>query len=551
MKLAALCINEAGKNAAGQLTGQMPNLSVVDCSRPGSLAEESARLFVLCDGLIFFSAVGIAVRMISAFLRDKYHDPAVVVVDNGCRNAVSLLSGHEGGANRLCWEVSRILGCRPVVSTATEARRSIVLGIGARKDILASAVKEAVTTALMEAGLSLSDVRIAATIGKKCLEPGLFEALADLDIPLTRVSAREISRFSGAFLPSAASRHIGIPAVAEPCALLTARQGSIIAPLYRRDGVTVAIVRERIGPLSISDELAASAASVDLPQVAEAINSVDEGRAGEHAGDEVEGLPPHRKQHHTKGVLYVVGIGPGSPEHMTLAAIRAIEACEVVVGYNRYLQFLGELIEGKETVASGMRKEKDRAVAAIDLARTGRRVAVVSTGDAGIYGMAGLILELAGTDAGECFDLRILPGVTAASSAAALLGAPLMHDFAVISLSDLLTEASLIEKRLRLAAEGDFITVLYNPKSRSRKALLEKALEFFRARRSLDTPAAVVTNALREGQSVRLESLGSIDADDPDIGMSSVVVIGNSSSYRQGRWFITPRGYKIEESHEG
>ncbi|ADK79345.1 precorrin-3B C(17)-methyltransferase [Sediminispirochaeta smaragdinae] len=547
MKLAALCINEAGKNAAALLAGQMPDLSVVDCSRPGSLAEESARLFPLYEGLIFFSAVGIAVRMISGFLRDKYHDPAVVVVDNGCRNAVSLLSGHEGGANRLCWEVSRILGCRPVVSTATEARRSIVLGIGTRKDIAASTVAEAVTTALMEAGLSLSDVRIAATIGKKCLEPGLLEALADLDIPLSRVSAREISRFSGAFLPSAAARHIGIPAVAEPCALLAARQGSLIAPLYRRDGVTVAIARERIGPLSISDELSASA---DLPQVSESINSVNGGSAGEHAGGEAEGLPPHRKLH-TKGVLYVVGIGPGSPEHMTLAAVRAIEACEVVVGYHRYLELLGELIEGKEIFASGMRKEKDRAAAAIDLARTGRIVTVVSTGDAGIYGMAGLILELAGTEAGERFDLRIIPGVTAASSAAALLGAPLMHDFAVISLSDLLTEASLIEKRLRLAAEGDFITVLYNPKSRSRKALLEKALDSFRACRPLDTPAAVVTNALREGQSVRLESLGSIDADDPDIGMSSVVVIGNSSSYRQGRWFITPRGYKIEEPHEG
>lgn len=550
MKLAALCINEAGKNAAALLAGQMSDLSVVDCSRPGTLAEESARLFALCEGLIFFSAVGIAVRMISGFLRDKYHDPAVVVVDNGCRNAVSLLSGHEGGANRLCWEVSRILGCRPVVSTATEARRSIVLGIGTRKDIAASTVAEAVTTALMEAGLSLSDVRIAATIGKKCLEPGLLEALADLDIPLSRVSAREISRFSGAFLPSAAARHIGIPAVAEPCALLAARQGSLIAPLYRRDGVTVAIARERIGPFSISDELSASAASADLPQVSESINSVDEGSAGAHAGDEAGGLPPCRKLH-SKGVLYVVGIGPGSPEHMTLAAIRAIEESEVVVGYHRYLELLGELIEGKETFASGMRKEKDRAAAAIDLARTGRIVAVVSTGDAGIYGMAGLILELAGTDAGEHFDLRILPGVTAASSAAALLGAPLMHDFAVISLSDLLTEASLIEKRLRLAAEGDFITVLYNPKSRSRKALLEKALDSFRACRPLDTPAAVVTNALREGQSVRLESLRSIDADDPDIGMSSVVVIGNSSSYRQGRWFITPRGYKIEEPHEG
>jgi precorrin-3B C17-methyltransferase len=201
---------------------------------------------------------------------------------------------------------------------------------------------------------------------------------------------------------------------------------------------------------------------------------------------------------------------------------------------------VNDLVDGKRTVASGMRQEATRAKAAVAEATAGARVVVISTGDAGVYGMAGLVLEL--LPEGSPVTVEVIPGVTAASAAAACLGAPLMNDFAVVSLSDLLTPLEIIEKRLTAAADGDFVIALYNPRSTKRHEPLRRALAILRARRAAGTPVGLVRNALREGQSAIVTSLGELREEDVD--MMTMLIVGNSATVvRDGR-IVTPRGYE-------
>jgi precorrin-3B C17-methyltransferase len=212
----------------------------------------------------------------------------------------------------------------------------------------------------------------------------------------------------------------------------------------------------------------------------------------------------------------------------------------VVVGYRPYLGLVADLVAGKRTVASGMRQETTRAEAAVAEATAGSRVAVISTGDAGVYGMAGLVLEL--LPEGSPVTVEVVPGVTAASAAAACLGAPLMNDFAVVSLSDLLTPLEVIERRLTAAADGDFVIALYNPRSTRRHEPLRCALAILRERRPPGTPVGLVRNALRDGQEARVTTLGDLREDDVD--MLTILVVGNGETLvRDGR-MITPRGYR-------
>ncbi|MGG7165391.1 precorrin-3B C(17)-methyltransferase [Clostridium ihumii] len=239
------------------------------------------------------------------------------------------------------------------------------------------------------------------------------------------------------------------------------------------------------------------------------------------------------------GKLYVVGIGPGGLDYMTLKAKKVIEEVDVVVGYTKYLEMIKPLLENKEVFATGMRGEEDRCRKALEIAKD-KTVAVVSTGDAGIYGMAGLILQLQNK---EEVEVEIIPGVTASSAAASIIGAPLMHDNCNISLSDLLTPYDLIKKRIKLAAEGDFIISLYNPKSNGRPHYLKEAIEIIKEYRNEDTPIAVVKHALRDGQEVNLYKLGNFT--DEKVDMMSIVIIGNTNSFYKGDKFITPRGYHV------
>jgi len=237
-------------------------------------------------------------------------------------------------------------------------------------------------------------------------------------------------------------------------------------------------------------------------------------------------------------MIYVVGIGPGSPETMTYEAMHAIEKSEVIVGYKTYINLIADIIKDKEVVSNGMKQEIDRVKKAIEISKTGKTVAVISSGDAGVYGMAGLVLELAD---GE--DVKIVSGVTASTSAAAVLGAPLMHDFCHISLSDLLTSIDLIYKRVELASEADFVICLYNPRSNGRPNYLENAFEIMKKYKSGSTPIGIVRNAGRGNQEVNICTLDTINYEIVD--MVSIVIVGNNSSYIKDNKIITQRGYHL------
>lgn len=237
------------------------------------------------------------------------------------------------------------------------------------------------------------------------------------------------------------------------------------------------------------------------------------------------------------GKLYVVGIGPGGLEHMSFKARAVIEESNIIVGYNKYIDMIKPLVEGKELFSTGMRGEEARCKKALELSKD-NVVAIVSTGDSGIYGMAGLILQMK-TDE----NVEVIPGITASSAAGAVIGAPLMHDNCNISLSDLMTPYELIKKRVRNAADADMIISLYNPRSKGRPHYLRESIEIIKEYRELNTPVAVVRHALRDGQDYKLFTLGNFDEEVVD--MFSIVIIGNSQSFVKEGKFITPRGYDV------
>lgn len=240
------------------------------------------------------------------------------------------------------------------------------------------------------------------------------------------------------------------------------------------------------------------------------------------------------------GKLYVIGIGPGGLDEMTLRAVKAIEESDIIVGYTKYIEMVKDLIKDKEIFKTGMRGEEERCREALELSKD-KKVALISTGDSGIYGMAGLILEMRKDE-----NVEIIPGITASSAAGSVLGAPLMHDNCNISLSDLMTPYEDIKKRVRLAAEGDFVISLYNPKSKGRPHYLRECVDIIKEfRGEEETPIAVVRNALREGESKEIFTLK--DFNDEVVDMFSIVIIGNSKSYIKDGYFVTPRGYKIKK----
>lgn len=245
-----------------------------------------------------------------------------------------------------------------------------------------------------------------------------------------------------------------------------------------------------------------------------------------------------------QGKLSIVGIGPGDLAHLTQKARQTLNDSHVIVGYKTYIALLGNLTEGKEVISSGMTEEIKRAQAAIIKVKEGKRVCVISSGDSGVYGMAGLVLELLDKKEIDTLKIEVVPGVPSAAASASLLGAPLMHDFACISLSDLLTDKKLIKKRLESAAKGDFAIVLYNPKSKKRVDLLNDAWRILMKYRSPNTPAGIVRNAYRQSQQVEIVKLKNM-LSSKLIDMRTTIIVGNSKTYLKGKYMITPRGYNL------
>ncbi|HEX2184591.1 MAG TPA: cobalamin biosynthesis protein, partial [Chloroflexota bacterium] len=473
------------------------------------------------------------VRLLAPHLKGKEADPAVVVVDEGGRFVVSVLSGHLGGANALAERLAACIGATPVLTTATEAlgtlpidrvaaeegwqiddveavkavarclvngepvivvqecgatewrRRfdplpatiddvarwedipakdyrggilisdraipeaalqavapswvmcrpsTLVVGVGAEKDVPAADLDAAVHEVLQAAGLAPGSVASVATLDRKTAEDGFRSWLAQRGWPVMAYNAEQLAQVRAMPNPSdLVAQTVGTPGVCEPAAMLAAENATLLVPKQKCGRVTVAVARKGAG------------------------------RGG-----------------NSHGRLTVIGIGPGAPDLLTLRAVGALQRADAVVGYERYIELLGSRVAGKEIHGSAIGREIDRARLAIDLARQGREVALISSGDAGIYGMAGLVFEQLqgqGWRPGEAPQVEVIPGVTAAQAAASLLGAPLSNDFAVLSLSDLLTPREVIERRLAAVAAADMVVALYNPQSQKRRALFQQACQ--------------------------------------------------------------------------
>lgn len=528
------------------------------------------------DGLVLIAATGVAVRAVAPLLADKATDPAVVCVDDGGRFAIALTGGHEGGANTLAREVASILGATAVVTTATDGRG--LPAIGDLPGFRAEGDVAGITRRWLDG--DRPRVRVDADLGSWPLPAALEEVKgppAAPDSPLITVTDAARAPAPGEVLLRPATVVIGVGAGtrADPGALSGAVGHALagaarsplavhaVATIDRRAGhPAVLALAEELGvpclgfPAETLDAVAgergvpnpsrAALEAVGTPSVAEAaaLSAAGPGsyliseKAVSATGDSTVALS---RRERPPGGLAVVGLGPGRPSAVTPEAAAAIRHADVVFGYRGYLELAAHLTSATQLLRpSPIGEETERCRQALAAAAAGQRVVLVCSGDPGVYAMASLVCELA-ADAGDP-PVTVIPGITAAQSAAALLGAPLGHDHASISLSDLMTPWEVIASRLQAAADGDFVVSLYNPRSQQRTAQLGQALAILAAHRPPSTPAAVVTCAGRPGEQVVRATISTIDP--AEVGMLSVVLVGSSQTRWIGDRMVTPRGYK-------
>ncbi|MEU8929346.1 precorrin-3B C(17)-methyltransferase [Streptomyces sp. NPDC048409] len=549
----------AGAAARDRLAAAWPDRTRV---YDGPVGDAVRSAFAECGQLVCFLATGAVVRLIAPLLGEKTADPGVVCVDEGGRFAVSLVGGHAGGANELAREVAELLAAQPVVTTATDAvglpgldtlgfpvegsvaavsralldgepvalradaawplpalpfaaegaytvrltdraaepgerevllrPPSLVVGVGASKGAPADEVYALVERALRDAGLSPRSVAELATVDAKAEEPGIVAAAARLGVPLVTYAAEELARVPVPHPSKAPLAAVGTPSVAEAAALL--RGGELLVPKTKSDArpamATCAVVRR----------------------------------------------PP-------RGRLAVVGLGPGARDLLTPRAGAELRRASVLVGLDQYVDQIRDLLRpGTRVLESGLGAEEERARTAVAEARAGHAVALIGSGDAGVYAMASPALAEASDD----IDVIGVPGVTAALAAGAVLGAPLGHDHVSISLSDLHTPWEVIERRVRAAAEADLVVTFYNPRSRGRDWQLPKALSILAGHREPTTPVGVVRNASRPDESSRVTTLGGLDP--AWVDMMTVVTVGNTATRNVAGRMVTPRGYRWQES---
>jgi cobalt-precorrin 5A hydrolase/precorrin-3B C17-methyltransferase len=532
----------------------------------GKPREVLAAAWKECEGIVLFLATGAAVRLVAPLLEDKRRDPGLVCVDDAGRFAVALCGGHEGGANALAERVADTLGAAPVVTTASDSlsvpaldflgrrlgfrvaegsdlaavgtalvsgetvrlaseRRwpigplpenvvpavpedsedplivisdelfessgpsvvyrppSLVAGVGCSRGASTGEILGLLDSALAEAGLSRMSVAALASIDVKSDEAGLLEAAGTLGVPLHFYSAEELAVVEVPNPSPVVAGAVGTPSVGEAAVLASGAE--LLLEKRKSKNATIAIGR----------------------------------------------LP-------VRGRLALVSLGPGEDALIPPLAREALAASDLVVGLEQYVGRVRHLLRpGTRVHTLPLGDEVARAEKAIAEARAGGSVALVSSGDVGVYAMGSPALELAGEDV----EVIVVPGVTAAYAAASLLGSPLGHDHCSVSLSDLLTPWEVIENRVRAAALGDFVVSLYNPRSKGRDWQLGKVREILLEHRPPDTPVGVVKDAYREGQEVFLTDLASLRPEDVD--MLTVVVVGNSQTRLVAGRMVTPRGY--------
>ncbi|MEU6885493.1 precorrin-3B C(17)-methyltransferase [Streptomyces viridosporus] len=554
----------AGAAARDRLAAAWPDRTRV---YEGPVADAVRAAFASCEQLVCFLATGAVVRLVAPLLAGKAADPGVVCVDEGGRFAVSLLGGHGGGANDLAREVAGVLGAEPVVTTATDAvglagldtlglpvegdvaavsralldgeavalraevawplpplpvadegaytvrltdrlvepgegeavlrPPTLVVGVGASKGAPVEEVLALVEGALREAGLSAASLAELATVDAKAEEPGIVEAARRLGVPLVTYGAEELARIDVPHPSDAPLAAVGTPSVAEAAALV--RGGELLVPKRKSE-------RADGGPAR------ATCAVVRRPG---------------------------------RGRLAVVGLGPGARDLLTPRAEAELRRASVLVGLDQYVDQIRDLLRpGTRILESGLGAEEERARTAVEEARRGRAVALIGSGDAGVYAMASPALAEASDD----IDVVGVPGVTAALAAGAVLGAPLGHDHVSISLSDLHTPWEVIERRVRAAAEADLVVTFYNPRSRGRDWQLPKALAILAEHRAPTTPVGVVRNASRPDESSRLTTLAALDP--ATVDMMTVVTVGNTATREVAGRMVTPRGYRWQETPE-
>jgi len=648
-KSAIFYITNNGLNLAHRLKGLYPDARVLKF-KPETISE----LWSDCRILIFIMATGIVVRTIAPLIKDKKTDPAVVVLSEDGKFAVSILSGHIGGANKIAKEAANFLSGQAVITTASDTNnlpaidlwakendlvienwelvpqigirlinngrlriyadetteyrtqnpdlkmpeeflivedpwnadvlitnklkippcppllkggwgdysgcrikgqlyvrpKNLVIGIGCNSGISADEIESAVRNTLTENNLSFSAVHSIATIDKKGYEPGLVEFAEKYGFKINTFTPYELNSVDGIPKSEAAFKATGAMGVAEPSALLASGAVELLVPKQKIGNVTVAVAEQKVR--SQKSEVRSQKSEKHKHSKPRSSNSkLNSSLVTRHSF-----LP--------QGKIYIVGTGPGSIEHITPYAKRAIRRSDVIVGYGTYLDLIKELVGDKEVITTGMTQEMDRCERAIELAFAGKTVSVVSGGDPGIYAMAGLVFEVLrgqgvkgsrGQGINKAASpsnprtleslnpaVEVIPGIPALNACAARLGAPLMHDFAAISLSDRLTPWELIEKRLEAASISDFVIVLYNPKSKGRAEHINKARVIILKHRSPETPVGIVKAAMRDDERIIITNLKDMLAH--DIDMRTTVIIGNSQTYTWNNWMVTPRGYE-------
>lgn len=575
--------------------GSGPSIRAVDDVRAWA-----AEAWATADALLFVGACGIAVRAVAPLVADKFSDPAVVCVDDAGTFAVPVLGGHVGGANRLARHVAGICGARAVVTTATDVNHVFAVDAwAAERDlaILDREVAKEVSAALLRgervgfandadvdapeaAGIALGDAAASCTLGVSVsLDPERRPFARTLRlVPHTVVvgvgcrrgtEAQAILAQVDACLreahvaPEAVCAIASIDAKAdEPGLLEAARIRGWELRLYDADRLAAVpgdfasseFVRETVGVDNVCERAACvEGATLLLPKRAAAGVTVALAALGANA--ETQGSTPVPGTAPVPGtdlvprtaLVTVVGLGPGARDDMTLRAHRALLAADVIVGFATYVDLVRDAYPHAEFVSSGMRGEERRCRMALERAAAGQRVAVVCSGDPGVYGMAGLLLELAPGYPGV--EVEVVPGVTAATGGAAVLGAPLMDDWCTISLSDLMTPWHVIERRLRAVAAADICVVLYNPGSRGRTDHLRRACDILLESRAGSTVCGVVRNVGRAGQSCATCTLDELRT--MHVDMLTCVFVGSSRMCTVEGRMVTPRGYERARDSRG
>ncbi len=522
------------------------------------------------DAAVFLLATGATVRLIAPLLADKRTDPGVVCVDEARRFAVALTGGHEGGANVLAARVAAVLGAQPVVTTASDAVGSTGL------DELAAALGAVVVGDAAAAGTALLDGAAAVDNPLGLPLPPLPPARVDARHTIT-VTDRTTRAHESPDSRARMSRLAGVGTRVVPPTLVvgvgSARGVSaddvraVLRRVEAEHGFDLRAVRAYASVDVKADEQgildavgilhtypAEVLAAVPVPNPSDVVlaevgtPSVAEAAALHHAGPGAELVVEKIKgatvtaavaRVRVRGRLAVVGLGPGAADLRVPRAEAELRRASVVVGLDQYVDQIAHLLRpGTEVRASGLGDEEQRAADAVALAAEGRAVALIGSGDAGIYAMASPALEKAGDDV----EVVGVPGVTAALAASSLLGAPLGHDHVLISLSDLHTPWPVIEQRVAAAAAADLVTCFYNPRSRDRHWQLGAALDAFRAHRPPTTPVGAVRQAGRAGQRVWTRPLA--DFDPAEVDMLTTVVVGSSTTRMIGGRMVTPRGYR-------